>query len=424
MKTVTVVLHRLTWSAMAGFLLLFLSGAALAQNREDGQEGNGRGRVYVMTNLTSGNTVIVFNRNEDGALTKIQEAATGGLGSGPGVLPPPLPPNHPGPDPLQSQDAIKLTQDGRYLLVANSGSNEISVFAVTDDGLSLTDKVASGGSFPNSIATHEDLVYALNAGESPDHPNGSAANIAGFLVNSVGKLHSISNSIRVLSSDAGASEVLFSPDGKQLIVTEMFTNTIDMFSVGKDGLMGSKISIPSNNPTPFGASFGRNNVLALTEIDVIVVNGRRQGVPNASTVSSYQVTGAGTLEIISKSIPSVRTGSCWLRFSKDGRFAYSADTGSGTISIFGVSPQGELSLVGLANTGGAFSAPLDLDVTQDGRFLYVLIPLGLVEHVPPILPLPSGTGRIQGFRVERDGSLTPVNTVGGLPLSSQGIVAR
>jgi hypothetical protein len=40
------------------------------------------------------------------------------------------------------------------------------------------------------------------------------------------------------------------------------------------------------------------------------------------------------------------------------------------------------------------------------------------------MALPPGTGRIQGFRIEHDGTLTPANTVGGLPLSSQGIVAR
>jgi 6-phosphogluconolactonase (cycloisomerase 2 family) len=267
-------------------------------------------------------------------------------------------------------------------------------------------------------------VYVLNAGESPDHPNGSIANLAGFILDPVGKLHPLPGSSRSLSVDSGASDILFSPDGSRLLVTEMFTNTIDMFPIGADGTAGDKIQVPSSSPTPFGASFGNDNLLAVTEIDVITVNGRRQGIPNASTTSSYRLSPQGTLDLVSKSIPSNRTGSCWVRFSRDGHFAYTGDTGSGTISIYAVSPGGELSLSGIANTGGAFSAPIDLDVTRDGKFLYVVIPLGLVEHVPPILPLPPATGRIQGFRIQRDGTLTPVNTVGGLQLSAQGIVAR
>jgi len=420
MKAPTVVPFRSTLSILAACLvILSLCGIALAKDDDGGESG----RVYAMTNLSAGNSVLVFNRSEDGSLTQIQEASTGGLGSGAGILPPPLPPTA-GPDPLQSQDALILTHDGRFLIVTNPGSNEVSVFAVTRDGLALTDKTSSGGLFPNSIACHNNLVYVLNAGESPDHPAGNAANIAGFTLDSAGKLHAIAGSSRSLSVDSGASDILFSPDGSRLLVTEMFTNTIDMFPMGANGLAGDRISIPSNNPTPFGASFGSDNTLAVTEIDVIVVNGRRQGVPNASTTSSYRLSAHGTLDLISKSIPSHRTGSCWVRFSRDGRFAYTGDTGSGTISVYAVSSEGELTLAGFANTGGAFSAPIDLDVTRDGRFLYVVIPLGLVQHVPPILPVPPGTGRIQGYRIERDGTLTPVNTVGGLPLSTQGIVAR
>lgn len=425
MKAITVVLHRLLLGAMTAWLFVFplISGHAFGQVRENEHENDG-GKVYVMSNFPTGNTVMVFNRAEDGKLAQIQEVATGGLGSGAGVLPPPLPPNRPGPDPLQSQDALVMTENGRFLLVVNAGSNEISVLAADDGKLKLSDKVPSGGQFPVSIAVHNNLVYVLNEGESPDHAMGGVGNITGFSLDDAGKLHAIPNSARVLGPDTGVSDVLFSPDGRQLIVTEMFTNKIDVFQMA-EGRPDRMTSISSNNPTPFGASFGRDNVLAVTEIDVITVDGRRTGVANASTTSSYRLTPDGSLQPVSKAIPSNRTGSCWVRFSRDGRFAYTGDTGAGTISIYSVSPEGKLSLQGLANTGGAFSAPVDLDVTPDGKFLYVVIPFGLIEHVPPLLPLPAEpVGRIQGYRIEQDGSLTPVTTVGGVPFHAQGIVAR
>lgn len=424
MKAMSVVLLRVLSGAMVAWLFLFsLNGSAFALDGQERQEDRG-GRVYVMTNLAAGNTVIVFNRAADGTLTQAQEVATGGLGSGAGVLPPPLPPS-PGPDPLQSQDAMAMTADGRFLLAVNAGSNEVSVFAATYSGLALVNKVPSGGVFPISLAIHDRLVYVLNEGENPENISGGIGNITAFNLDNAGTLHAIPNSTVTLGPDTGSSDVLFSPDGKTLIATEMFTNKVDIFQVANDGTIKNSSSITSNTPTPFGAAFGKNNVLAVTEIDVITVNGRRQGVANASTTSSYQLTSSGALQPVSKAIPTNRTGSCWIRFSRDGRFAYTGDTGAGTISIYQVGPTGELTLANVANVGGAFSAPVDLDVTPSGKYLYTLSPFGLIQHVPPLLPLPSDpTGRIQGYRIEGDGSLTPITTVGGIPFSIQGIVAR
>ena len=47
---------------------------------------------------------------------------------------------------LPSQSSIVLSGDGRQLLVVNAGSDELSLFAVEGGGLSLPDRVASGGS--------------------------------------------------------------------------------------------------------------------------------------------------------------------------------------------------------------------------------------------------------------------------------------
>lgn len=409
-------------AALASIIMLgFIAPAARAVAFDGDVADNGR--VYVMTNATSGNTVIVFHRSEDGSLTRLQEVSTGGLGSGAGVLPPPLPPN-PGPDPLQSQDAMVMTADGRFLLVVNAGSNELSVLNVTEQGLQLVSKVSSGGTFPVSVAEHGGLIYALNEGESPDHTVGGTATIAGFRLNARGELSAIPNSTRVIGVDTGTSDILFSPSGNTLVVTEMFTNLVDIFQMSSDGTPGNKTSITSNTPTPFGAAFRDDNTLTVTEINVITVNGRRMGIANASTMSSYKLLSDGTLQPVSKSIPSHRTGSCWVRFSRDGQFAYTGDTGSGTISIFAAATDGSVTLNGIAVSGGMFSAPLDLDVTPDGRYLYVIIPFGLIANSPPIFPAPANAGRVQGYRVESDGTLTPVATVGDLPISMQGIVVR
>src|SRR5260221_7491579 len=92
MKSVLVSPNRLMLSVFASCLLLFTLGVSAVADDQDDDARPQSGRAYVMSNLGAGNTVIVFTRASDGTLTLIQEVATGGFGSGPGILPPPLPP--------------------------------------------------------------------------------------------------------------------------------------------------------------------------------------------------------------------------------------------------------------------------------------------------------------------------------------------
>src|SRR5438270_11498238 len=123
-------------------VLLFsgLTQVSLAQNS---------GFVYVATNSTTGNAVIQYSRGNDGSLTKVSEAATGGLGgSGNGVG---------NLDPLGSQDSLVLSGSGGILLAVNAGSNQIASLSAGRPGLRLVSNVSSGGSFPNSVALNGSL---------------------------------------------------------------------------------------------------------------------------------------------------------------------------------------------------------------------------------------------------------------------------
>jgi hypothetical protein len=65
-------------------------------------------------------------------------------------------------------------------------------------------------------------------------------------------------------------------------------------------------------------------------------------------------------------------------------------------------------LLKAAGNAGTFGAPIDEAITPDGKFLYVDSPL---------------LHSLRGFRVEKDGSLTPITHVEGFPVSFSGIVA-
>jgi 6-phosphogluconolactonase len=402
MNAVRSLMHRLTLVVVAVCLLPFcLSGTALAQ-----QDSRG-GSVYVLTNLAQGNTVVAFHRNTDGTLTFVEEVATGGLGSGPGELPPGFG-TGPGPNPLDSQDGLILTEDGRFLIGVNSKSNDVSVFAVNNDGtLKWVDRAATDGTFPVSIAHNRNLIYVLNEGESPDQMLAGVPNITGFVLDAAGKLHKIPHATDVAGDpNSGPSEITFSQDGRFLITTEMFTSLVKVWALNQDGTMDERFVIPANNPTPLAVAIGGHNIVLTTEGND---SGHRVGVPNGATISSYRLSGDGTLEPIDKAAPINKTGSCWVRFTPDHRFAFTGDTGSGTVSSFAVSKDGGLTLLGSVDTGGVTSVPIDLTVTPNGKFLYVLA---------------SFIGEVEGFRIEENGSLTPVGSANGLPITIQGIASR
>jgi 6-phosphogluconolactonase len=370
--------HRLT--ICSAITLMFLQmGTAIA-------ESNRAGVVYVMTNQAAANSIIVFQRNESGRLRKVQEVPTGGLGSG-GTG-----------DPLGSQGSLILSGDGRLLFAVNAGSNELSLLAVTEDGLRLIDKVPSGGTQPVSIAVHRDLVFVLNAGGSP--------NITGFFLTPFGRLRKIAHGSQVLpsGSNAGPGEVLFSPDGESLLVTEKTTGQVDIFHLTSEGRINDVTSRPSNGATPFGFAFASGNTMVVTEA--------AGGATGASSVSSYRINDDGddaALSTVSGSLANGQTATCWIAITRNKRLAFTANAGSGTISSFVVTRGGRLGLLApvAANLGPGFG-PTDLDLSADDKFLYALS---------------TNTGAVAGFEV-REGNLKQVEQIEGLPLSIQGIAVR
>lgn len=410
--------------------LVLPHGRLMAQQRDEQQaseqEDVGRSRVYAMANKAEGNTILVFQRAADGTLSLIQEAPTGGLGSGPGQLAVAGAPLEPAGNPLTSQDSLVMTQDGRFLLAVDAGSNEISVMEVTQDGLRFADKAPSGGDVPVAVANHGNLVYVINEGEHSQDLNGARPTMTGYFLDNQGKLSPIPNSSRVTGSpDAQPGDILFSPDGRFLIITDKFAETyIHVLHVDDDSTTHEVGAYVATTPAPLGAAFVHRQILAVTEANASIVNGRRTGVLNGSVMSTYRLMDDGTLESISPSVRTNQTVACWVRFTPNGRYAYVTNKGSGSVSSFLVSPQGELTLLAsrAGDTDGLFTQPLDEDITPDGQFLYVITPTGGQHEL--ILPVPQNLGTIRGYHIEEDGSLTPVGIVTGFPISISGIVAR
>ena len=279
---------------------------------------------------------------------------------------------------------------------------------------------------PVAIASHNNLVYVINEGELSPDLFGARPTMTGYFLGHDGKLTPIPNSARVTGSpDAEPGDILFSPDGKYLIITDKFAETyIHVLAVDEDATTHEIGRYVANNPAPLGAAFTQHRILGVTEANARFVNGVRTGVTNGSTTSTYRLTEEGALEAISVAVPTEQTVDCWIRFTPDSHYAYVTNKGSGSVSSFSVSSEGELTLLQsiAADTGGAFSEPIDEDITADGKFLYVVSPMGSLKNFT--IPIPPNSGALKGYRIEEDGTLTPVVTVEGFPISIVGVVAH
>jgi 6-phosphogluconolactonase len=361
---------------------LMSSMQALAQDL-DSQAG--AGAVFVMTNSVTKNEVIAYLRAADGTLREEGRFATGGRGSGGNN------------DPLESQGSLTLSQDHSLLFAVNAGSGTVSVFKVHHLSLLLVDKVTSGGSEPNAVAQHGNVVYVLNVGGS--------SNVVGFRLQD-DKLKQIANSTRFLSTNnSGAGGFAFSPDGRFLVVVERLTNNIDVFTLQSDNTLSPIVVNPSVGPGAFSVAFAPNGAALVSETGP-------SSLSNGSAISSYAIAGNGTLAPITASLPTLGAANCWNVVTPDGKFVYASNAGTSNISGFAIASTGTLTALPgtTVGTNPAGSTNLDIAVTADGKFVYTLN---------------SVAGSVGIFAVQKDGTLLNVGFAGGVsPLSGfNGIAA-
>jgi 6-phosphogluconolactonase len=355
-----------------------------------------RGMVYIMTNSAECNQIAAFYRNSDGLLSFNKFYNTHGRGTGPREVSMATP--NDGIDPLASQGSLILSDNQDFLFAVNAGSNTISSFQVSCDGeLSLVDVVPSCGLQPNSLCVKDNLLYVTNVGSNKNDFN---SNITGFYIDKEGHLAKIPHSTRYLSTpNAQPSCITFSPDGNQLIVSELTTNRLSVYPVKKDGTTSCPIVNNSSGLGPFGSRFTLSKIFIVAEA-------------GTNALSSYTLNHNGLLGVISDSIKNGQQATCWVVTTPNGEYAYTSNTGSRTISLYRICENGSLDYIkSIYSTPERtdLGAPIDNGISPCGHYFYVLN---------------GNQGSISVFGVESNGNLIFLQNVKckGIPkLGTQGL---
>lgn len=411
------------WPILAVALLLGVATPAVAQEATaPAAEAGGTGTIYAMTNSLAGNEIVAYERAGDGTLTPAGHFATGGLGSG----------------SFENSDTalIVASSEGQsspvdlgggndLVFAVNAGSDTISVFQATNDGLELIENQETGAERPTSLTANNGLLYVLNSAGNGGGAGlcfGGMPSVTGFTIGESGELEPIADSTRDLSGGpmSGCAQVSFTPGGELLLVSQITANTITAFPVDEDGTLGDPVENEPASNGPFGYTFDGEGRLLLTE--------NAQAAAEMGMVGSYEIGDDGQLTAIGESVATGETDPCWFVVTPDGTYGFVSNFGPsglledlpsdlrrGTISSFQIGDDGALTLLD-AQAAQVGVGAADLTIAGDGQYLYAL---NTVD------------GTIKGFAIGNDGALSLITVVGGLPTNpigplpvSMGIAAR
>ncbi|KAI0325541.1 hypothetical protein GY45DRAFT_1260663 [Cubamyces sp. BRFM 1775] len=318
----------------------------------------------VITNEPDENMVIAASINSDGTLNLDRAVAAGGRGSHGQAD---------GPDALFSQGSIKASAKGQVLATVNSGSNTVSLFSIDSKNPTninqIGDVVSSEGEFPMSLAFNADgsRLCVVNGGQV----NG----VICYKVDKKNGLITLPNTLRPLglnqttpaTGPAGtASQIIFSEDGKQLIVSVKGVPPTPGFfavwDVNSDGTLSpdfKKVAPAKNGLLPFSMTVipGKNAILATDAglgFDIF-------DLKDNSKSSAVAIDG--------------QVATCWSSFSKQTGNFYLTDIGTATVTEVHVDNNLKGTIVS-QHPQLPGSATIDNDIaTVNGQdFLYVLAP--------------------------------------------------
>src|SRR2546425_1005504 len=176
--------------------------------------------------------------------------------------------------------------------------------------------------------------------------------------------------------------VIVSDDHQLLFAVNAGSNSISSFRIRPGGLELADTAA-SGGTMPISVAFFRgllyvlnvgvpNNISGFTvdKRDTLFVSEAGAG----GGASSYRIGAGGSLTDISPNVMTGQSAACWAVVTKNGRYGYVANAGTGNISGFAINQDGLASLLDLsgvtAMTGGN---PTDIAISHDSIYLYTRV---------------------------------------------------
>jgi 6-phosphogluconolactonase (cycloisomerase 2 family) len=220
-----------------------------------------------------------------------------------------------------------------FIAVTRFGFNTVQTYSVTAGGAmtAIGSPVSTGspGDDPDVSAFSPDGKFLAVVNETNLEPTGPGT-VSMFAVSpTTGALTPVTGSPFTIGAKADSAS--FSPDGKLLVVANIDSNNLSIFTVASNGALTPTADSPYATNSPWDAQFSSSGLLAVLG-------------HNAGTTSVYSVpttgSAAGTLTPVAGSPFSdgSASGPQWTAFSNSGLLLATANQTSDNISVFSVAP--------------------------------------------------------------------------------------
>ena len=263
----------------------------------------------------------------------------------------------------------------------------MSAFRVAPDG-TLTGKgqVSSGGDRPISVTVRDGRGYVLNA---------TSLSVGSFGYSTRGITDGGRPARSLGAGAAGPAQVSITPDGRQLLVTEKASNSVDVLPVS-NGRIGEPRRSATTGSTPFGFAFTKDGVAVVS-------------VAGSAAAETFDITRGGVARTVDLDSNGGQGAPCWVVVARSGvAFTANAAATANSISSFRVGLRGDLFLLN-SRAAATDIHPTDMALGAGDTRLY---------------NLSDQSGRIDASAVAADGALTGTTTAaGGLPTTVTGLAA-
>jgi 6-phosphogluconolactonase (cycloisomerase 2 family) len=279
-------------------------------------------------------------------------------------------------------ESVALHPSKKFLYVANSGDNDLSLFTIASGGLTEVTPRAVTGTTPSILALDAAGGF-LYVGNSGSH------DISAFTIGSGGKLTAVAGSPFPIG--LAPLNMNLSPSGNILYVTGSQPGVVIVFSL-KAGVPTPIAVVPTGASTlasPFGLAIDPKGA------NLYVGNG-----PPDNSISEFNIGSNGMLTVVSGSpIGGTLSNPFSLFVDSSGKYLYVANEGSGNLAAYAIGSGGALTV--LTNSPFASGTQPRL-ITGDPNGKYVLV--GSQTGSIQVFGLDTSTGTLTSFATYSTGN--------------------